>query len=87
MPLLLKSQVNECWKVLGLDLVGSLTETENHNLHILTITDLFSKFVLVAALPSKSGVEVAKAISGMFYTFGPATKIITDRGSEFSNEV
>ena len=67
--------------------MGPLTETENRNLHILTLTDLFSKFVVVAALPSKSGVGVAKAISGMFYTFGPGTKIITDRGSEFSNEV
>lgn len=72
---------------MGLDLMGPLQDTEHKMSYIMTLTDLFSKFVVADALPSKCGYEVAKAITAKFYLFGPAKKIITDRGKEFVNEV
>lgn len=80
-------QVKESWTVVGLDLMGPLQDTEHKMSYIMTLTDLFSKFVVADALPSKCGYEVAKAITAKFYLFGPAKKIITDRGKEFVNEV
>lgn len=70
-----------------MDLIGPLKETARGKKYILTMTDLFSKFVIAEPLQSKSAVEVSAAITAKFYMFGMVSKVITDQGREFVNEV
>ncbi|KAM3590304.1 uncharacterized protein V6R79_007201 [Siganus canaliculatus] len=85
-PVLHPIKVKENWSVLGMDLIGPLKETARGNKYVLTMTDLFSKFVVAEPLQSKSAVEVSAAITSKFYMFGMVSKVITDQGREFVNE-
>lgn len=80
-------QVNEPWEVLGMDLIGPLRDTANKNQYILTMTDLYTKWVVAEALQTKSGTEVATAIVNKLYLFGMVRKIITSQGIALVNEV
>lgn len=73
--------------MLGIDLIGPFKETDKGNKYIITITDLFTKWVVAYPLKDKSGLSVARAILKMIYTHGPPVRIITDQGREFVNEV
>ncbi len=75
------------WEVLGVDLIGPFTMTAKGNRYVITMTDLFTKWVVAYPLKDKTGASVAKAIVKMIYTQGPPVKIITDQGREFVNEV
>ena len=79
--------MKEAWEVVGMDLIGPLRETARGNKYILTITDLFTKWVIAEPLQSKQSTEVAAALVSKLYTFGMVRKIISDRGREFVNEV
>ncbi|KAM3605029.1 uncharacterized protein V6R79_019457 [Siganus canaliculatus] len=85
-PVLHSIKVKENWSVLGMDLIGPLKETACGNKYVLTMTDLFSKFVVAEPLQSKSAVEVSAAITSKLYMFGMVSKVITDQGREFVNE-
>ncbi len=47
--------------------------------YILTVTDLFTKWVIAEPLKCGSSTEVAEALVSKLYTFGMVRKIITDR--------
>ena len=47
---------------LGMDLIGPLPETPQHNKYIVTLTDYFSKWAEAAPLPSKHADGVARFI-------------------------
>ena len=53
----------------------------------MTITDLFTKWVIAKRLCNKTGSEVSKKVVGALLDFGLAEKIITDRGREFVNDL
>ncbi len=55
--------------------------------YVLTVTDLFTKWVIAEPLKCGSSTEVAEALVSKLYTFGMVRKIITDRGRAFVNEV
>lgn len=80
-------QVREPWEVVGMDLIGPLRDTANKNQYILTMTDLYTKWVVADALQTKSGTEVATAIVSKLYLFGMVRKIITNQGKALVNEV
>lgn len=73
--------------MLGLDLIRPLTETGGGNKYILTMTDLYSKWVTAEPPKSKTTAEVSAIITTKLYTFGMVRKIITDQGKEFVNQV
>lgn len=75
------------WEVLGVDLIGPLKVTAKLNKYVITITDLFTKWVVAYPLKDKSGPSVGKALVKMFHTYGPPVKMITDQGREFVNQV
>lgn len=79
--------MKEAWEVIGLDLIGPLRETSRGNKYILTMTDLYTKWVVAEPLMSKTASEVSTAIILKLYSFGLVRKIITDQGKEFVNEV
>ena len=76
-------KVHGPWEVMGVDLIGLLTQTPRGYTHILTFTDLFSKWVMARPLKGKNGPGV-----GLLETLlehGGVRKIITDMGREFVN--
>ncbi|CAM4720306.1 unnamed protein product [Leuciscus chuanchicus] len=82
-----KEWVKEAWEVLGLDLIGPLPETARNNKYVLTMTDLYTKWVIAAPLQSKTAAEVSANIIKKLYLFGTVRKIITDQGKEFVNKL
>lgn len=70
-----------------MDLIGPLRATANKNQYILTMTDLYTKWVVAEALQTKSGTEVATAIVNKLYLFGMVQKVITKQEIAFVNEV
>ncbi|KAJ8352213.1 hypothetical protein SKAU_G00236890 [Synaphobranchus kaupii] len=53
----------------------------------MTMTDLYTKWVVAEPLRSKTASEVSAALVNKLYTFGMVRKIITDQGKEFVNQV
>ena len=80
-------KVSDSWQALGLDFISPESETNNGNRCILTLTDLFSKFVYVEALPSLDVEGVALSIYNAFATYGPPQRILTDQSQEFIENV
>ena len=62
-------------------------ETTDGNKWILTVTDLFSKFVFAEAIKCKEASAVAGALVNMVTAYGLPKRIITDQGKEFNNKV
>lgn len=75
------------WEVLSVGLIGPLRETADSNKYIITMTDMFTKWVVAHPLRDKSGASAARAIINMIHTYGPPLNIITNLGREFVNEV
>uniref|UniRef100_A0A671QDZ5 Integrase zinc-binding domain-containing protein n=1 Tax=Sinocyclocheilus anshuiensis TaxID=1608454 RepID=A0A671QDZ5_9TELE len=56
-PVLHSIKVKEPWEVLGLDLIGPLPETAHNNKYVLTMTDLYTKWVIAEPMQSKTAAE------------------------------
>ena len=70
------------------DLFGPLLETHSGNKWILVITDAFSKYTNLIALPNKEATTVTRAIfEHWICTFGPMKQLLTDNGKEFANNI
>uniref|UniRef100_A0A8C1XGG6 Integrase catalytic domain-containing protein n=2 Tax=Cyprinus carpio TaxID=7962 RepID=A0A8C1XGG6_CYPCA len=82
-PVLHSIKVKEPWEVLGLDLIGPLPETARNNKYVLTMTDLYTKWVIAEPMQSKTAAEVSAVITPKLYLFRMVRKIITDQGKEF----
>lgn len=80
-------QVKEPWEVVGMDFIGPLRETEKKNRYVLTMTDLYTKWVVAEPMQTKSASEVSAALISKMYLFGMIRKIISDQGREFVNQV
>ena len=70
------------------DLFGPLLPSAQGNKYILVMTDAFSKFVQLVALPNKEAETVAKAIFHKWIClFSPMKILLTDNGKEFANKL
>ncbi|KAM3875163.1 vomeronasal type-2 receptor 1-like [Diretmus argenteus] len=78
--------VTQPWTVIGVDLIGPLPTTQDGYKYALTMTDLFTKWVVAEPLRTKHGAEAATCIINKFFEFGIPKKVITDQGREFVNE-
>ena len=65
----------------------ALPVTSAGNRYLLTVTDLFTKFIFLRALQDKSAKSVCKAVLDLFHSFGPPQRMINDQGREFVNAV
>uniref|UniRef100_A0A1A8B0E5 Integrase catalytic domain-containing protein n=1 Tax=Nothobranchius furzeri TaxID=105023 RepID=A0A1A8B0E5_NOTFU len=86
-PTLHPIKVREPWELLGMDLIGPLPETRLGNRYVLTMTDLYTKWVIAEPLKSKTAAEVSAVMTSKLYMFGMVRKIITDQGKEFVNQL
>uniref|UniRef100_A0A8C4RHB2 Integrase zinc-binding domain-containing protein n=1 Tax=Erpetoichthys calabaricus TaxID=27687 RepID=A0A8C4RHB2_ERPCA len=73
-PVLHSIKVKEAWEVVGLDLFGPMCETARRNKYVLTMTDLYTKWIVAEPLQTKSASEVSAAIIGKLYIFGMVRK-------------
>ncbi|KAJ8316149.1 hypothetical protein KUTeg_006163 [Tegillarca granosa] len=73
--------------MVGVDLIGPLTETGRGNKYIFTATDYFTKWVEAFPIPSKSAIDVSKCFEKLFSRHGAVNAILTDHGREFLNQV
>ena len=70
------------------DLIGPLIATERQKKYILTITDAFTKYVEIVALPDKEAGTVAEALFDKWICrYGVPLDIVTDGGKEFCNKL
>jgi len=56
-------------------------------MYVLTMTDLFTKWVFAKSLKCKTAVEVAKGVLQAFNAYGLVERIIINQGREFVNQV
>ena len=70
------------------DLVGPLRNDASPNKWILTMTDAFTRWCLLVALPNKQATTVADAIlTQWILRFGAFYQLVSDNGGEFANAV
>jgi transposase-like protein len=68
----------------GVDLLGDLHETTRGNKYVMIMIEHFSKWIEIAALPSKESQYTAQAfLERVVSRFGAPAEVVTDRGSEF----
>ena len=75
-------------EILAADLIDmkALSEATNNGMkYLLTVIDIFSKFVWIIYLKRKTGQEVANAISTILKKRSP-NKMWVDKGREFYNK-
>ena len=86
-PVMRPIVVSQPWTVLGIDLIGPLTTSASGMKYTITITDLFTKWVIAKPLVNKSGPEVSNVIAHVLLEHGLVRKILTDRGRDFVNDL
>ena len=72
---------------IGIDLVFGLPETQVGFIGIMVITESLSKYPWAKPIKSKSAVEIAEVLKEYICVFGAPKTIVSDRGTEFNNEV
>ena len=71
-----------------MDLFGPLRNSNSGNKYVLTMTDSFTKYVELVAIPDKSADMVAQAFfSKWICRFSAPTTIVMDQGREFCNQI
>ena len=74
------------WHTIAIDIVSPKVETAEGYTKILSIIDLFSRWVLAIPLKKANARQVSRALfKEVFCIFGKPKKIISDNGSEFLN--
>jgi transposase InsO family protein len=72
---------------LVIDLVTDLPKSEENYIHVLVVTDVFSKFTFLIPLADKRGTTVAQALARLIATHGVPKIIQSDQGTEFCNNI
>jgi hypothetical protein len=81
-------EATEPFDIIGMDLVGPLKATKEGYLYVLTIQDLFSKWVEAFPIRSKNATDIADIIvREIVCRFGSPRQILSDCGKEFDNQI
>jgi hypothetical protein len=73
-------------KRLHIDLYGPLKTSAAGNHYVVVMTDAFTKYVELAAIPNNTEDQVAKVLfERWFCRFSAPTAMISDQGKEFCN--
>ncbi|EIE82418.1 hypothetical protein RO3G_07123 [Rhizopus delemar RA 99-880] len=78
---------NGIWDQIAIDLGSFDITSTNGNNFLLVIVDLFSRFVVLRAIKTKSALDVALALVQVFSMFGYSKCLIHDNGLEFKNKL
>ena len=78
------------WHTVTLDLVGKFTPASGTDLtYCLVIVDKFSKYVILRAVPETCDSQMVADLfmQAVVTTFGVPTKVISDRGPQFTSQL
>ena len=77
------------FEVIGMDFLGPIKpESLNGNQYILVMTDSFSKWTEVVALPNQTAETTCRALMDKIILYhGPPKIIVTDRGANFTSRL
>jgi len=74
------------FEMIAMDVLGPLPLTKSGNMFIIVATDLFTKWVVVKALPAQNALLVVKfLLYDICLKFSMPLKILTDQGTPFVN--
>lgn len=73
------------WEVIGLDIVGPLTPTDDGNKYIVVAQDYASKFLLTKAMPTVTSRSLSDWLETIFNRFERPKRIITDNGTQMNS--
>lgn len=73
---------------ISMDIVGPYPETKNGNVHVLSIQDLLTKYMVLIPLPNQTTEVIASAFIKKFVSyFGCPRTILTDLGTNFKSQL
>ena len=70
----------------AIDLAGPLPTTNQSNNYILIMRDIFSRFVILRAIPDKKSDTIVQQLVNVFCDFGIPKIVQSDNGTEFVND-
>lgn len=70
-----------------MDVIGPLPSTIRGHMYILTVTDLFSKWVEAVPLKTMSAEEVIQCLVNIFLSCGCPKQILSDQGRNFVKQI
>ncbi|XP_017506926.2 gypsy retrotransposon integrase-like protein 1 isoform X2 [Manis javanica] len=80
-------KVENPWNIVTVDLMGPFNASNRSNVYAIIMTDLFTKWVVILPLCDVSATEISKAITNIFFLYGPPQKIIMDQRDEFIHQI
>jgi Integrase zinc binding domain/Integrase core domain len=81
-------EINEPFEMIGIDIVGPLSETEKGNRYIVVAIDYFTKWPEAKALKEATAKEVTEFIwEDIVCRHGCPKRILSDRGTHFNNKL
>ena len=75
------------WDAIAVDTALSFPTSPRGNNVLLVVVCLYTRFVLLRAVPDKSAASIAMALFSMFCDFGFPRILISDNGAEFVNQL
>ncbi|XP_062477712.1 gypsy retrotransposon integrase-like protein 1 isoform X2 [Pezoporus occidentalis] len=75
------------WTAVTIDLMGPFSVTNRSHKYVIIMTDLFTRWTVILPLHDISAAEVAKAITNVFFLYGPPQKMPIDQGKELVHEI
>lgn len=81
-----RPNIERCWQMISVDLVGPLPRSKKGNFCIVVITDYFSKFSLFFPIKKATSSAVIKIMEDhIFLIFGVPEFLIADNGKQFTS--
>lgn len=78
---------NKPWRLIAVDLMGPFPRTQNQNIYLLVVLDVFTKFTLLKPLRSSSTKLICDYIKdNVFLLFGVPETVVTDNGPQFRSK-
>uniref|UniRef100_A0A8B9FJE1 Gypsy retrotransposon integrase-like protein 1 n=1 Tax=Amazona collaria TaxID=241587 RepID=A0A8B9FJE1_9PSIT len=74
------------WTAVTIDLVGPFSVTNRSHKYVIIMTDLFTRWTVILPLHDISAAEIAKAITNVFFLYGPPQKMPIDQGKELVHQ-
>ena len=76
------------WEQVAIDILGPLPETKSGNLYVCVVTDAYTKWAEVVALPNPAMLTIAEFLVGqVICRYGCPKQLLSDRGGNFLSEL
>ncbi|XP_061205352.1 gypsy retrotransposon integrase-like protein 1 isoform X4 [Neopsephotus bourkii] len=79
-------KVKDPWTAVSIDLMGPFSVTNRSHKYVIIMTDLFTRWTVILPLHDISAAEVAKAVTNVFFLYGPPQKMPMDQGKELVHQ-